>query len=229
VTRRGVLLDLDGTLVDTAPDLCAVLTTLLARRARPPLPYAIARNEVSNGALGMIRVGFPDAAAEADLEALRLEFLEVYLRSVCINSRLFIGFDDILHKLDRSGRPWGIVTNKPHAMTEPLLAALGLSGRPGCVVSGDRLPERKPHPAPLRLAADELGLEPAQCVYVGDARRDIEAGRAAGMATIAAAYGYIRPSENPYAWGADLIIHRPAQLLRACERLEPPAESARRA
>jgi phosphoglycolate phosphatase len=224
MNQQAVLLDLDGTLVDTAPDLCAVLNTLLAGHDRPALPYAIARNEVSNGALGMLRTAFPETSSAADLERLRLEFLEIYLRSVCIHSRIFNGLEDILNDLEESGRPWGIVTNKPHAMTEPLLAALGLAGRPNCVISGDRLPERKPHPAPLHLAASELGLAPEACIYVGDAPRDIEAGRAAGMATIAAAYGYIRPSEDPYAWGADIVIHRPTDLLRACDWLssQPP-------
>jgi N-acetyl-D-muramate 6-phosphate phosphatase len=229
MSPHAVLLDLDGTLVDTAPDLCAVLNALLARRDRPALPYAIARNEVSNGALGMLRAAFPEAGATAELEDLRLEFLEIYLESVCINSTIFSGIDDVLNILEELDRPWGIVTNKPHAMTEPLLHALGLSERASCVISGDRLPERKPHPAPLRLAASELGLEPAQCVYVGDAPRDIEAGRSAGMATIAAAYGYIRPSEDPYAWGADAVIHRPADLLRACELLPHHAPGVRRA
>jgi len=125
--------------------------------------------------------------------------------------------------------PWGIVTNKPHAMTEPLLAELGLTGRASCVVAGDRIPERKPHPAPLLLAARELGLEPAACIYVGDAPRDIDAGRAAGMATIVAAYGYIRPSENPYAWGADAVIQRPSELLRACDAVTRSAAEPHRA
>lgn len=219
MTRCAVLFDLDGTLVDTAPDLCAVLTALLNRHSRPPLPFAVARNEVSNGAIGMIRTAFSDARSEAEIERLRLDFLEIYLESVCIKSRIFHGLDNILHKLEELEYPWGIVTNKPHAMTEPLLTALGLDGRPQCVVSGDRLPQRKPHPAPLRLAALEIGFDPVECVYVGDAPRDIEAGRAAGMATIAAAYGYIPQSEDPSDWGADLVIQRPAELLDACERL----------
>ena len=225
----AVLLDLDGTLVDTAPDLCAVLNAVLARHDRPALPYAIARNEVSNGAVGMLRAAFPETSTAEELEGLRLEFLEIYLQSVCIKSRIFIGLEDILNQLEKNHRPWGVVTNKPHAMTQPLLEAVGLTGRASCVVSGDRLPERKPHPAPLRLAASELGLEPAQCVYVGDAPRDIEAGQAAGMATIAAAYGYIRPGEDPHSWGADAVIRRPIDLLRACESLPRQTSGLRRA
>ena len=229
MSRRAVLLDLDGTLVDTAPDLCAVLNILLARRERPPLPYAVARNEVSNGALGLLRAAFDGEDAPADLEILRLEFLEIYINAVCIKSRIFNGLCNILDTLDEQRRPWGIVTNKPGALTEPLLETLGLSQRVRCVISGDRLPERKPHPAPLALAARELGVDPHRCVYVGDAPRDIDAGRAAGMATIAAAYGYIRPHDDPHRWGADAVIRRPSDLLRACERLEQQAPDVRRA
>jgi phosphoglycolate phosphatase len=217
--RHAVLLDLDGTLADTAPDLAAVLNALLARRGRPPLPYAIARNEVSNGAVGLLRAAFGETLADVELEKLRQEFLQAYIDNVCIKSIIFNGLEDILNKLDNFGLPWGIVTNKPRAMTEPLLASLGIADRPRCVISGDRLAERKPHPAPLRLAAQELGRSPQRCVYVGDAPRDIQAGRAAGMATIAAAYGYIRPSDNPYGWGADCVIHRPRKLLDALHGL----------
>jgi len=219
----AVLMDLDGTLVDTAPDLCAVLTQLLARRKRPLLPYAIARNEVSNGAIGMLKAAFPEVSNAEELEALRLEFLDIYLESVCVYSQLFRGLDVVLNVFDEIKLPWGIVTNKPHAMTEPLLAKLGLAERPACVISGDRLPQRKPHPAPLLLAAEELGITAAQCIYVGDAPRDIQAGRAAGMATIAAAYGYIPMWDDPSRWGADLVIRHPRELQGACEILREEA------
>ena len=216
---EAVLLDLDGTLVDTAPDLVGVLNSLLARRRLPPIPFAVARNEVSNGALGLIRLGFEGRDCEDEEESLRQEFLETYTEKVCINSRIFSGLDDILTNLDEQGTGWGIVTNKPHAMTQPLLEALGFLHRPGCVVSGDRLPERKPHPAPLRLGAEELGVAAEHCVYVGDAPRDIDAGRAAGMATIAASYGYIRAHDDPRSWGASVVIRRPTDLLGALEQL----------
>ena len=217
---EAILVDLDGTLVDTAPDLVAVLNKLLKDRGRPPVPYAIARNEVSNGALGLLRLGFPQRSGDAELEPLRLEFLEVYTRDVCINSRLFNGLDSILSKLHEDSTPWGIVTNKPHSMTVPLLEKLDLPNPPGCVVSGDRLPQRKPHPAPLRLGAEELGIDTERCVYVGDARRDIDAGRAAGMVTIAAAYGYIRAGDDPAQWGASALIRRPGELLEAVNGLK---------
>jgi len=217
---RAVLLDLDGTLADTAPDLVAVLNQLLVRYQRPLAPYAIARNEVSNGALGLIRLGFGEASSAERLEDLRQEFLELYANNIAVNSRLFNGLRDILHLLSDFGLVWGIVTNKPAAMTLPLLEALDMAVAPACVISGDRLPQRKPHPAPLLLAAEEVGVPAGHCVYVGDAPRDIEAGRAAGMATIAVTYGYIRPHQDPYSWGADSVITQPAALLDAIKQLD---------
>ena len=216
---EAILMDLDGTLVDTAPDLVSVLNKLLTDRDRPPVPYAIARNEVSNGALGLLRLGFPQRQTDTELEPLRLEFLEIYTRHVCVNSRLFNGLIPILSKLHDELIPWGIVTNKPHSMTTPLLEKLDLPCPPGCVVSGDRLPQRKPHPAPLLLGAKEVGIDAERCVYVGDAHRDIDAGRAAGMATVAAAYGYIRAADDPAQWGASAIIRRPGELLDAVNSL----------
>jgi N-acetyl-D-muramate 6-phosphate phosphatase len=210
VSSRGVLFDLDGTLVDTAPDLVAVLNALLVERGRVRMPYAVARNVVSNGAIGLLKLGFGETADSAELEGLRLRFLEIYLRDVCVKSRLFVDIDELFRQV--GDVRWGIVTNKPGAFTEPLLAKLGIASRWGSVVSGDRLPQRKPNPAPLLLAATELGVPAAQCIYVGDAPRDIEAGRAAGMPTVAAAFGYIRPSEDPYSWGADAVVHQPHEL-----------------
>jgi phosphoglycolate phosphatase len=213
----AVLFDLDGTLADTAPDLVRVLNRLLVEHGRTQMPYAIARNEVSNGAGGLLRLGFGDLASPDELEMLRRRFLDLYAEDVSSRSRLFIGLDDIddqCHEL-----AWGVVTNKPEAFTRPLLAALGLAARVGCVVSGDRLPQRKPDPAPLKLAAEELGVPAERCVYVGDAPRDIEGGRNAHMATIAAAYGYIRPSLDPHSWGADAVIRRPHELRDALAEL----------
>jgi 2-phosphoglycolate phosphatase len=217
----AVLFDLDGTLADTAPDLVRVLNRLLLEHGRTQMPYAIARNEVSNGAGGLLRLGFGDLGSPGELEALRRRFLELYAEDVSSRSKLFIGLEDIddhCHEL-----VWGVVTNKPDAFTRPLLAALGLAARARCVVSGDRLARRKPDPAPLMLAAEELGVPAERCVYVGDAPRDIEAGKNARMSTIAAAYGYIRPTEDPYAWGADAVIRRPGDLPDALAELRERA------
>jgi phosphoglycolate phosphatase len=211
VSFDAVLFDLDGTLVDTAPDLVAVLNVLLVEHGRSRMPYAVARNEVSNGAGGLLRLGFGnDLGTGEDFERLRRSFLEVYARSVCVNSRLFMEISDISEALPDIR--WGIVTNKPEALTHALLAGLGIADQPHCVVGGDRLPQRKPDPAPLRLAAEELGVAAERCVYIGDAPRDVEAGKAARMATIAAAYGYIRPREDIEAWGADIVMRHPADL-----------------
>jgi len=221
VILDAVLFDLDGTLADTAPDLVRVLNRLLVEHGRTQMPYAIARNEVSNGAGGLLRLGFGELGSADELETLRRRFLDLYGEDVSSGSRLFIELDDIDDHLDELG--WGIVTNKPDAFTRPLLAALGVVGRARCVVSGDRLPQRKPDPAPLKLAAQELGVAAERCVYVGDAPRDIEAGKNAGMATIAAAYGYIRPSDDPHAWGADLVIRRPDEMRDALAELRKRA------
>jgi 2-phosphoglycolate phosphatase len=207
---RGVLFDLDGTLVDTAPDLVAVLNTVLGEQRRVRMPFAVARNEVSNGAVGLLRLGFGELPPPAELEPLRQRFLQLYRDNLCVRSKLFLDIDRLFKEIPDAR--WGIVTNKPHALTEPLLAALGIAGRWGSVVSGDRLPQRKPDPAPLLLAATELALAAGSCIYVGDAPRDIEAGRAAGMRTVAAAFGYIRPHEDPYAWGADAVVRQPHEL-----------------
>ncbi len=217
----GVLFDLDGTLVDTAPDLVAVLNELLHESGRVRMPFAIARNEVSNGAIGLLRLGFGDLAAPGELDGLRSRFLDIYRRNVCIRSKLFID----IHTLFREEKEfrWGIVTNKPQAFTEPLLTQLGIAGRWGTVVSGDRLPQRKPDPAPLLLAARELELAPGSCVYIGDAPRDIEAGRAAGMQTVAAAFGYIRPHEDPTGWGADIVVRQPHEIPAVLRQLRRSA------
>jgi phosphoglycolate phosphatase len=217
----GVLFDLDGTLVDTAPDLVAVLNELLHESGRVRMPFAIARNEVSNGAIGLLRLGFGELAAPGELDGLRARFLDIYRRNVCVRSRLFIDIETLFREDGEFG--WGIVTNKPHAFTEPLLAQLGIAGRWGTVVSGDRLPQRKPDPAPLLLAARELGLAPGRCVYIGDAPRDIEAGRAAGMKTVAAAFGYIRPHEDPTAWGADFLVRQPHEIPSVLRQLRRSA------
>ena len=210
---RAVFFDLDGTLIDTAPDMVAILADLLAANGAEALPYGLARASVSNGAMGLVRLAFPDTDPDRQ-EQLYHEYLARYERAVCINSTLFPGLPAILDDLDRRGLPWGIVTNKPQRMTDPLLAQLGLDRRAVCVVSGDTLPQRKPDPAPLLLASRLAGVPARQSIYVGDAERDIAAGRAAGMATIAAGYGYIVSGDDPARWLADQVAPDTVELAK---------------
>jgi 2-phosphoglycolate phosphatase len=212
LSRLGLLFDLDGTLADTAPDLVAVLNRLLAEAGRPPMPFAIARNAVSHGAIGLIRLGFGLPQGSPVDESLRQRFLELYESHGHQESSLFIELEDILSICSNIGARWGIVTNKPHALTEPLLDALGLGGRAEVVVSGDTLPQRKPDPAPLALAARQLGVDPAHCIYLGDAERDVAAGRGAGMRTVVTAYGYIRPGEAYTGWRGDAVVDHPRRI-----------------
>ena len=202
---NAIFFDLDGTLVDTAPDMVAVLLRLQDQHNQERVSFELARNNVSNGAIGLLRLAFPHAD-EDDLQALLEEYLADYQRSLCIDSDVFPPLRELLDTLDAENRPWGIVTNKPQRMTNPLVQQLGLSENAVCTVSGDTLTERKPHPAPLLHAAKLAGVAPEQSVYVGDARRDIEAGRAAGMATVAVGFGYITEHEDPTIWGADEFV-----------------------
>ena len=200
----AVLFDLDGTLVDTAPDMVAVLQAMQSAHGVDPVDYALGRSQVSNGAIGLLRLGFPDAHIDFG-DSLHHEFLDRYAESLCEDSSVFAGLDALLDKLDSLGCPWGVVTNKPENLTNPLLECLGLAHRSACTVSGDSLPVRKPDPAPLLLACDMAGVEAFRSIYIGDAARDIEAGLRAGMATIAAGYGYITQYDDPREWGADVI------------------------
>ncbi len=209
----AVLFDLDGTLIDTAPDMVAVLNQMQLAHGADPLPYERARANVSDGAIGLLRLAFPEAA-ESDFEPLHREYLERYERSVCVESNVFPDMPELLDALDARQCPWGVVTNKPQRMTEPLLDALGLGGRLRCAVSGDTLPQRKPDPAPLLYACERCAVQPHRAVYVGDAARDIEAGRAAGMRTIAAAYGYIVPGDDPRSWNADAVAADAKELTK---------------
>jgi len=208
----AVLFDLDGTLLDTAPDMVAVLNTLLEEEDLPPIDYDYARAHVSNGALGLIDIAFEDIE-EAHRLSLRDRYLGMYEENLAEETHLFYGMDEVLEHLEDNEILWGVVTNKPGYLTEPLLDALGLLSRCACVVSGDTLTERKPHPLPLLHAAELMGIDPAHAIYVGDASRDIEAGRAAEMKTVAAHYGFIMPNDDPASWLADYNIHEANELL----------------
>lgn len=201
---EAVLFDLDGTLVDTAPDMVTVLQSMLDARGYDPVDYMTGRSFVSNGAIGLLRLGFPDLEIDFG-DDLHAEFLERYAENLCEGSNLFAGLDKLLRQLEEAECPWGVVTNKPAHLTQPLLEALGLASRSACIISGDSLPVRKPDPAPLLLACDIAGVDPYRTVYIGDAARDIEAGLRAGTATVAASYGYITEDDDPREWGADII------------------------
>lgn len=208
---NAVLFDLDGTLVDTAPDMVAVLQVMQASYDLEPIHYDIARAQVSNGAIGLLSIGFPQVEVGFG-DDLHLEYLERYAELLCEDSCVFAGMDALLDQLDDAGCPWGVVTNKPESLTNPLLDALGLAERSACIVSGDSLRVRKPDPAPLLLACDIAGVDAYRSIYVGDAARDIEAGLRAGMATIAAGYGYITEDDDPREWGADIIVQDTQEL-----------------
>jgi phosphoglycolate phosphatase len=210
--RAGVLFDLDGTLADTAPDLAAALNALLVEEGRAALHYETIRPWVSWGAPRLVRLAFGDALEGGELQRLRGRLLTFYEAGLCRHSRVFPAMEQVLAELELDGIPWGIVTNKPGWLTDPLVGALGLSERAGAVISGDTLPYAKPHPLPLQHGARELGVAPERCIYVGDAARDIEAGRAAGMFTVAASWGYIPDGEDPLHWAADRLIHEPGEL-----------------
>jgi phosphoglycolate phosphatase len=207
----AILFDLDGTLVDTAPDMVAVLQDLQRTHGLDPVDYELGRAYVSNGALGLLGLGFPDIEHTIGSD-LHTAYLESYAEQVCEASLLFPGLADLLEALDAAGLPWGVVTNKPAHLTDALLDRLALAARSACTVSGDTLPQRKPDPAPLLHACELAGMLPQNTVYVGDASRDIQAGQNAGMATVAAAYGYIAPGDDPRNWGADLIAADTAEL-----------------
>jgi N-acetyl-D-muramate 6-phosphate phosphatase len=210
----AVLFDLDGTLLDTAPDMIFALNAICREEGAPAVSYERARGFVSNGAVGLLRLAFPDFDPARD-PGLHRRYLDRYADRLAVETRLFPLLDTLLTTLESRGVPWGIVTNKPRHLTEPLLSAMRLNDRSSCTVSGDTLPERKPHPRPVQYALEQLGLasDPARAIYVGDARRDIESGRAAGTRTVAVRYGYIEPGQDPATWGADHLVDTTTELL----------------
>jgi phosphoglycolate phosphatase len=210
---RAVLFDLDGTLVDSAPDLAQAANGLRAEHGLPPLPYERLRPMVGAGARGMIGAAFGVAPGEQGFEDLRDAFLLRYEQGLLDRTAVFAGMQPVLEALERQPMAWGIVTNKAGRYTRPLVEGLGLHRRAAVVIAGDTTPHSKPHPEPLFEAARRMGFGPAECVYVGDDLRDVQAGRSAGMATLVAAWGYLGQSEPIDAWGADAVIEYPSALL----------------
>ena len=214
VQPSAVLFDLDGTLIDTAPDFIRCLNQLRQQHGLEPLPAAHIRRSVSNGARAMVRVGFGLEPEHPDYLAKHTAFLDLYEQGVAVETRLFEGMDPILLNLERRGVPWGIVTNKPVRFAAPLVQALGLAQRCAAVICPDHVAERKPHPEALFLACEQIGVAPGKAIYVGDHERDIEAGRNAGMRTIAVRYGYIEEPDSVDHWQADIIADTVSDLAK---------------
>lgn len=214
---RAVLFDLDGTLVDSAPDLAAAANRMRERRGLPMLPEALYRPHTSSGARGMLRVAFDASPGQAEYEALRLEFMGEYERGLLARTAPFAGVERLLAGLARAGVPWGIVTNKIERFTLPLVAGVPALSGAGAVVCGDTTPHAKPHPEPVLEAARRLAVDPGACVFVGDDARDVVAGRAAGALTVAARYGYLGVGVSVEAWQADITIDGPEELLKLLE------------
>lgn len=210
---RAVLFDLDGTLADTAPDLAAALNRLRRDHGLAALALELVRPYASSGARGLLQVGFGLTPEDPHFERLRDAFLDHYEARVCVETGLFPGIPELLDAIEQRGMAWGVVTNKASRFTPRIVTALGLEQRASCVVCGDTTPHIKPHPAPLLHAAGQLALPPAQCWYVGDDLRDVQAAHAAGMRSVAAAYGYLGTGSAPHTWNADVVIAQPLDLM----------------
>ncbi|HEX7814372.1 phosphoglycolate phosphatase [Dyella sp.] len=213
---QGVLFDLDGTLLDSAPDLYAALARQCQEENQAAPPYEPVREVVSRGTRAILRQGFPQHD-EADIQALVPRYLAIYEAMLAEHTRPFDGIDAMLATLERHGVAWGVVTNKPGFLTDLLLERIGWTPRACAVVAGDTLPVRKPDPAPVLLACARAGLDPACCLFVGDDRRDVMAGHAAGLYTVAVAWGYL-DGGNPEQWDADALIDHPARIAAWVER-----------
>lgn len=209
---RAVLFDMDGTLLDTAPDFIAVAQAMRQARGLSRIPEQRVRDVVSGGARAMVLSAFDVDPLSEEFENLRLEFLERYQEHCAIESRLYDGMEQLLKEIEQADLIWGVVTNKPLRFAEPIMQQLGLSTRSAVLVCPDHVSKSKPDPEPMLLACSQLGLEPSTTLFVGDDLRDIESGRAAGSRTAAVRYGYIHPHDDPDQWGADLVIDHPLEL-----------------
>lgn len=210
---QAVLFDLDGTLADTAPDLAAALNHVRRLDGLPEVDVAVLRPHTSSGARGLIQAGYGFGPEHADFERIRQAFLDHYAAHLAEHSRLFDGIEALLDALEARGVPWGVVTNKSMRFTPAVLQGLALADRAAVVIGGDTTPHSKPHPEPLLEACRRLSVAPAAGIYVGDDLRDVQAARAAGMPSVATAWGYLGTGEPPEAWGADHLIDHPLDLL----------------
>jgi N-acetyl-D-muramate 6-phosphate phosphatase len=214
----AVLFDMDGTLLDTAPDFIAVCQAMLAERGLPPIADQLVRDVVSGGARAMVSATFGLAPEAEGFEALRLEFLERYQAHCAVHTHLYDGMEALLQDIEKAGLIWGVVTNKPVRFAEPIMRQLGLAERSRVLICPDHVTRSKPDPEPLILACKTLDLAPSRVLFVGDDLRDIESGRDAGTKTVAVRYGYIHPDDNPNHWGADAVVSHPAELRSLLDR-----------
>jgi phosphoglycolate phosphatase len=210
---KAVLFDLDGTFADTAPDLAAALNHTRAARNLPPLSLDVIRPQASHGSPGLLKLGFGIEPDTPEYDALRAIFLDYYEHNICVHTRLFVGMAELVAALEQRGIKWGIVTNKPHRFTLPLMQALGYAERVACLISGDTCAHAKPHPEPMLKACEMMNVSPAQCLYLGDDLRDMQAANAAAMRGIIARYGYIGDDAQLDSWGAHGVIDTPTELL----------------
>ena len=217
INIKTVLFDLDGTLANTAPDLAAALNYVLTKHNYAPLPYETIRPHVSHGGMALVTLGF--GKDHPEFNVFYDELLEHYKNNIANETTLFEGMHELLVELEDKNINWGIVTNKPAWLTDPLAEALQLTSHAVTIVSGDTLKERKPHPAPLLYACKQAGSKAEECIYIGDAERDIEAGNRAGMHTVVALFGYIAESDTPEKWGADKYIDSPLALIPIIQAL----------
>ncbi|MGC1329930.1 N-acetylmuramic acid 6-phosphate phosphatase MupP [Pseudomonas sp.] len=215
---RAVLFDMDGTLLDTAPDFIAICQAMLADRNLPAIDDQLIRDVVSGGAKAMVSATFALSPQAPEFEALRLEFLERYQVGCAVHSHLYEGMAQLLEDIERAGLRWGVVTNKPVRFAEHIMQQLGLAERSALLICPDHVTHSKPNPEPLILACKMLDLDPASVLFVGDDLRDIESGRDAGTRTAAVRYGYIHPHDNPSHWGADVVVDHPLDLRKVLDQ-----------
>ena len=209
----AVLFDLDGTLADTLPDLASAMNAAIAEHGFPPLPPRRYRGAVTEGSAGMIRAAIGPAAGPRRTQRIRRRFLAHYAGRIAVRTRLFPGVEAVLHEIETRGLVWGIVTNKPEDLTHRLLDTLGMGARASCVVCGDTTARAKPHPEPLLHACRSLDVDPARCLFVGDAEQDVSAGRGAAIRTLVALYGYLPDGDDARGWGANGYLACPSDLL----------------
>ena len=210
---KAVLFDLDGTFADTAPDLAAALNYTRASRNLPPLPIEVLRPQASHGSRGLLKTGFDIEPEHPDFITLRDIFLDYYASHICVQTKLFDDTAKLVAELEQRGIKWGIVTNKPHRYTVPLMQALGYARRAACLISGDTCAHAKPHPQPMLKACEIIGVTPAQCLYLGDDLRDMQAANASGMRGIIANYGYVGADASVENWNAHGSVNKPTELL----------------